>query len=312
MSQDKIGLITHCDINYLSRALTLIDSLRAQKYNSPVHVLCHDSLSFQQITQLNLSNVYPLKRSDIYEKFPELISAEKNRTSLEFYYCFSPFLLKYLQHLKYDNLVYLDSDLYFFNTPEKTLDLANGYDVGVVPHRFEINDSNLIQYGIYNVGLVYFKNNVNAIDTLEWWADSCIKSTKLEVTEISFGDQKYLDFFKGKRASVFEFLAHGDNAAPWNCNLAEIINCDEIVIKGAHLNYYHFSGLKIYRKFATLGFTSYRKKPNRIMKNRVYRRYIERVIYWESLIGNPNRIDYRKLKFREILNAIKYKDLIFI
>lgn len=312
MSQNKIGLITHCDVNYLSRALTLIDSLRAQQHYSPIHVLCHDFLSFQKISNLDLLNVFPLRRNDIYEKFPKLSFAEADRTPLEFYYCFSPFLLKYLHLLGYEKLIYLDSDLYFFNTLEATISLAEGYDVGIVPHRFEMNDSDLNQYGIYNVGLVYFENNENAMSTLEWWADSCINSTKLEVTETSFGDQKYLDFFKEKGASIFEFLTHGDNAAPWNCNLAEIRNVGEICIKGAPLNYYHFSGLKIYKKFATLGFTSYRKKPNRIMKNMVYKRYVESVIYWESLVGNPNRVDYRKIKPREILNAIKYKDLIVI
>ena len=312
MSQEQIGLITHCDINYLSRALSLIDSLRVQEDNSPVHVLCHDSSSFQRITELNLSKVYPMNRSDMYEKFPDLINAEKNRTSLEFYYCFSPFLLKYLQLLKYEKLVYLDSDLYFFDTITSTLSLSTGYDVGIVPHRFEKNDSNLNQYGVYNVGLVYFENNENAINTLDWWAESCLNSTKLEVTETSFGDQKYLDFFKDKQASIFEYRGHGDNAAPWNCNFAELINRDQIRIKGEALHYYHFSGLRIYRRFATLGFTSYRKKPNSIMKTRVYRRYIKQVIFWESQIGDPNRVDYRKITLREVFNAIRYRDLVFI
>jgi lipopolysaccharide biosynthesis glycosyltransferase len=312
MSQNKLGLITHCDVNYLSRALALIHSLRENGESSPIHVLCHDSLSLEKLNELRLVGVYGISRSIIFESFSELVDAEETRTSLEFYYLFSPYLLKYLEQLGYEQLVYLDSDLYFFGSLESTLVPVQNFDVGIVPHRFDDIDAHLNMYGIYNVGLVYFKRNSLALETLEWWAKSCLQSTKLEVTEKAFGDQKYLDYFKLMKASVYVFNSHGHNTAPWNNRSAELLKAGDIGIRGEKLYYYHFSGLRIYRRFATLGFTSYRKKPNKIMKRNVYKRYIKDVVYWENVIGNPNRVDFRKIGLREILNAIRYRDVLFI
>jgi lipopolysaccharide biosynthesis glycosyltransferase len=312
MSQKKLGLITHCDINYLSRALALIHSLREHGESAPIHVLCHDALSLEKLDDLRLEGVYAVSRSTMYDLFSELIEAEKTRSSLEFFYLFSPYLLKYLEKHNYEQLVYLDSDLYFFGSLESTLSPVQNFDVGIVPHRFDETDAHLNVYGVYNVGLVYFKNNPSALKTLDWWAESCIQSTKLEVTDISFGDQKYLDFFERMEASTYIFKSHGHNTAPWNNHKAQLTAEHELSIRGDKLFYFHFSGLRIYKKFATLGFTSYRKRPNNIMKKFLYKNYIRDVLYWERAIGNPNRVDYRKIRSREILNAIKYCDLLII
>lgn len=312
MSKSSLGLVTHCDLKYLSRALALINSLRTQGESSPIYVLCHDSKSFDKLAALGLEEVYALGREEMFQSFPELVAAERDRTPLEFYYCFSPYLLKYLQNLGYENLVYLDSDLYFYGDLESPLALAKVYDVGIVPHRFESGYKHLVKYGIYNVGLVYFKNNEKASNVLNWWAESCINSTKLEVTVSSFGDQKYLEFFKLKNAEIFEYYLGGHNAAPWNCHTAALLPTGEIQIKGDDLLYFHFSSLRIYGRFARLGFSTYRKMPNRTMKNKVYRGYIRNVLFWEKAIGNPNRVDDRPLSLREIVNAIKYRDYIFI
>jgi hypothetical protein len=310
MSQQKLGLVTHCDINYLSRALALVESLRIYGETAPIYILCHDSISFEKLVSLNLKNLFPIKRDEMYALYPQLKDSENNRSPLEFYYCFSPFLLKYLEHLDYSDLIYLDSDLYFFDSLQEIKSLISDYEVGIVPHRFEPQDSHLEQYGIYNVGLVYIKNSRKALDVLEWWATSCISSTKLEVTPTSFGDQKYLNFFVNQGAKTQIFENSGHNAAPWNCSEAQVTSVGEIKIKGNPLRYYHFSGLRIYKRFATLGFTSYRKRPNMQMRKLVYRRYIERIIFWEGELDNPNRNDYRKIGIREILNALKYRDLI--
>jgi lipopolysaccharide biosynthesis glycosyltransferase len=312
MLKNSLGLITHCDINYLSRALALVQSLRTQGETTTIHILCHDVLSFEKLNQLEVDGVHAISRKEMFDDFPELATAEGTRSPIEYFYLFSPYLLKYLQKRGYENLVYLDSDLYFFGSLDSVLSLAPHCEIGLVPHRFEAQDAHLNKYGIYNVGLVYFKNCSSALRTLDWWAKACLVSTKFEVTEKSFGDQKYLEFFKEQDVKIFEFESHGHNAAPWNCHSADFDNSRKITIKGEKLFYYHFSGLRIYRFFATLGFTSFRKKPNQLMRQVVYKPYIRDVIFWESVLGNSNRIDSRKVGFRDILNAIKYRDLMIL
>ncbi len=310
MSQNKLGLITHCDINYLSRALALINSLRENGESAQIHVLCHDLLSLEKLNELQLLGVNGISRSTMFQYFPELIEAEKTRNSLEFFYLFSPYLLKYLERLGYEQLVYLDADLYFFDSLESTIKLTDEYDVGIIPHRFEPRDSHLNKYGIYNVGLVYFKTNNKALKTLNWWAESCMRSTKFEITESAFGDQKYLDYFHLMGAKIFTNYSHGHNAAPWNCNSVEVTKLGEISVKGEKLFFYHFSGLKIYKKFATLGFTPFRKKPNRAMRRRIYKRYIQVVVSWEKIIDNPNYKNQRSLQILEIVHLIRHKDYV--
>jgi lipopolysaccharide biosynthesis glycosyltransferase len=312
MSRNELGIITHCDANYLSRALALINSLRINGDTAPIHVLCHDTFSLEKLNSLGLDDVYGISRKVMFDLFPELVEAEGTRSSLEFYYLFSPYLVKYLQYLDYEQLVYLDSDLYFFGTLELTLSPVQEFDIGIVPHRFDQPHSHLEIYGVYNVGLVYFRNNRLAMSTLEWWAKSCLQSTKIEVTETSFGDQKYLQFFELMKAKIHIFDSHGHNAAPWNNHSAELLQANEIAIRGEKLCYFHFSSLRIYRSVAILGFAGYGRKPSKIMKKFVYRKYINEVLYWENTIGNPNRIDYRRIGYRSVLSVIKYRDFLIL
>jgi hypothetical protein len=312
MSQNKLGIITHCDVNYLSRALALIHSLRTTGETAPIHVLCHDTFSLELLNNLELDGVYGISKKVMFELFPELVEAEGNRSPLEFYYLFSPYLVKYLKYLDYEQLVYLDSDLYFFGTLELTLSTVQEFDIGIVPHRFDESHAHLEIYGVYNVGLVFFKNNGLAIKTLDWWAKSCLESTKVEVTETSFGDQKYLQFFEKMEAKVHIFNSHGHNAAPWNNHSAELLRSNEIAIRGEKLLYFHFSSLRIYRSIAILGFAGYGRRPSKIMKQFVYKKYINEVLFWESAIGNPNRVDYRRIGYRSVLSVIKYQDYLIL
>ena len=307
----KIAYVTHSDKNYLSRALALIASLRQHGSADNIFLFCNDEWTYESTPDFPDLGIRFVKTSDLRDEYPELDYAFNNRSILEFYYCISPFVVRYLIDKGYECVVYLDSDLYFYENPTPLISSLSTYDLGIVPHNFKPEHADLEKYGKYNVGMLFFWNTPSGLETLSWWQEACIDSTSSVLTRNSYADQKYLDQFPSLGARVHIFEDDGQNAAPWNCYSLTGYDQESFYLANSKVFYFHYSGLRIYKHFATLGFTTYRYKPNKTMK-KMYSSYINEVLFWEKSLGNPNRIDYRKRSVLDLVFAIKYGDYVLI
>jgi hypothetical protein len=308
---EKIAYVTHSDKNYLSRALSLVSSLRRNGANEPVYLFCNDKWTFETLERFPKLGLNIIKTDQLSIEYPDLANAYRNRSKLEFYYCISPFIVRYLLDRGFECVVYLDSDLCFYENPTPIINKLTHFDLGIVPHRFKPEHKDLEKYGKFNVGMLFFRDTAASISTLTWWQAACLDSTSSILKENSYADQKYLDTFPELGARVYIFEDSGHNAAPWNCNSILENSNGSLNAEGSSLVYFHFSGLKIYKRYALLGFTTYRIRPNVSIK-KMYSTYIHNVIVWEQKLGNPNRIDYRRLRFLDLLFYLKYLDFILI
>lgn len=313
MSDTKINenaYVTLCDIRYLSRALVLINSIRNTGNISDIILVVLDRISEKALEKIFLKNVIVVHIDKLETKYKDLVLAKRDRSQLEYYFCLTPFAIKYAMHITSKNTIsYIDSDIWFAQNPENLLIEKSKYDIGIVKHSFSEHLIFMEKNGIYNVGFLYFQNNKKSIEVLDWWAQSCIKSTSIEGNDNIYADQKYLENFFDFRAKIEIFALEGHNSAPWNCNNLQKDSNIFLTQKGNNLIYFHFSGLRIFKYFYMMGYNSYSWRPNKVIRRSLYVKYISEIRKWDKIVNERHMTDHRRLGKRQILRAIFFHDI---
>ncbi len=307
-------VVTHCDSNYLSRALCLVNSLQRNGFQGPIVVFTHDQVSWQKLTLLNLTNTHIEMISILELEYPELHHARINRSVIEYYYAITPFLLKYIQkEFQGRHSVYLDSDLFFFEPLQDVVESLDDSIIAITPHRFNQVNRHLEKYGKYNVGLVSFTASSAAIKILDWWANQCLASTSQDISNGVYGDQKYLDKFVEMEPGVKVLANPGYNAAPWNLDNS-VKSENQIWIESGEerdrLVFFHFSGLKRFRFLVLLGFMPFHHKPSVATKKLIYIPYLKCLRRSELLLRCNSKDSVPMPSLRNLINYIRYWDLI--
>lgn len=210
---------TYFDKNYLSRGIALYFSLVKHVKNFKLYVLCLDDKTYGVLKKLDYVHVKLIQLEELESYFPELDAAKKNRSVVEYYWTLTPFLPKYLLN-KSNNIniiTYLDADLFFYLKPDLIYEELADNSVLIVPHGLKKGDIEAENnWGKFNVGLMMFKNNQNANNIIEWWANKCLEWCYYKVEEDRAGDQKYLDYFPELFAGVIISSHIGARIGGWN------------------------------------------------------------------------------------------------
>ncbi|MEO5572120.1 MAG: glycosyltransferase [Bacteroidia bacterium] len=145
-----------------------------------------------------------------------------NNLKDEFRWSMKPVLLKYLiEKLNFDKVLYLDCDIFFFNSYDFLFEKLETSRViltphwrSMNPHLDEVNFQIQFNEGLYNAGFVGV--NKNSIEILDWWAMVCEYVCVKQPEKGYYVDQSHLNLFQIKFDSV-EILKHkGCNVAAWN------------------------------------------------------------------------------------------------
>ena len=315
MDLAKVTVVTHCDRNYLAKAYSLIRSLRDNSYSGVIVVICHDKDSFEKLSRLNLPQVLTYSIFQVEDEFPQLLAARSNRSLHEYFFCVTPFLIKFVM-LRFDSnlYVYLDSDLFFFSDFTSALDSNENYVVAITPHRYKSSYKHLEIYGKYNVGLLSVRPCPDSQNIIDWWAKQCIKSTSINAANDVYGDQKYLDEFETLIRGVKSLDNLGHNVAPWN--FTDVVQVDGELKIIANLSisslvYFHFSGLKRYRYFSLLGFMPFRQKATKQVKTLIYQPYLKSLRESEYKLGINRGSEQKKIGLVNLIHSLRYSDLTF-
>lgn len=215
-----MNLCTLFDSNYIDRALVMYDSLKSSCDCFTLYVIAFDDKCYNTLTELNLPGMVITS----YDEFEDDILREvkSNRSTREFLWTCSGYSIRYLM-IKYalNDLTYIDSDLYFYASPEPALQkfLESDCDAAIISHRYSKhpeNEYNAKMYGQYCVQFNTFKNTPNGMTILNWWVDKCLECCTENATDELFGDQKYLDMFTSLFTGVYIYEDFGMGIAPWN------------------------------------------------------------------------------------------------
>ncbi|MFA5886392.1 MAG: glycosyl transferase [Patescibacteria group bacterium] len=300
------------DKNYAFRGLALHDSIVRYCPDFQLYILCLDAETYDLLKKLALKNTILIKLSDIEDT--QLLAAKANRSRGE--YCwtlgsvFTNYLLKNQPELT--DLAYLDSDIYFYSSPQPIYDELGSDSVLIIRHNYEERLKYLEKSGIYNVALIIFKNNEIGQAVLAQWSQACLKWCYNRHEEGKFGDQMYLDTWPQDFAGIHVLKHPGANVAPWNANRYHIReNNGQILIDNQPLIFYHTHTLRIIapQKYE-LHSSFYRLNP--IIEKIIYRPYttkLDQVIAQVKIVDAKFNYGYRSPeglldKFKQILKRL--------
>ena len=312
--KERRHLVTHCDYNYLPRAIVLIESIAKKSENYLVILVCHDDLSYSNMTERSMKNVELVKLSEI-EVYSEELNEKKLLISpIEYIFLLTPFIIKFcLEVFKLENVVYVDSDMYFFSSIDPIFDEIRNSDVGITSHNFPTKMRRLEVNGKFNVGILFFRNTKDGNQILDWWAKRCLESTSIESTSPEvFGDQKYLDLFSTIYPSTYVFKNLGINAAPWNCHIITPEINGGFTVNGSNLVCFHFSGVKASKNKFIAGYHRYGIRPMPVIKQYIYKPYVRKLYEMNKNFNITG--DYLKpwIKVRSWIRALVFGDFIIL
>jgi hypothetical protein len=269
---------TYFDRNYLPRGLALHRSLVRHARPFVLHVLCLDEPTFSYLSGLRRPDLRPIALADFLAADPELAAAKSNRSLIEFYFtCTAPLALYVLDSDPGIDLVtYLDADLFFFSDPAPALGELGDRSVLIVGHRFPPRLKGLEKYGVYNVGLLSFRNDARGRGCLAWWRERCLAWCYDRWEGGKFADQKYLDDWPGRFPGVAVLQHKGANLAPWNVAAYKLRRRGGAVLVDADpLVCFHFHHLRVINRFIfELGLEIYGVPLCPVLKREVYYPYL--------------------------------------
>lgn len=156
----------------------------------------------------------------------ELAHAETDRifgkySGDELRWACKPLVMLHLLQSGYDEVVYVDNDVFFFSDPDFIFDELKDKSVLLTPH-FYLADPKRYQFwleanlriGLYNAGFVGASKN--GMEAMDWWAQCCAYNVKKSSWRGLFDDQKYLDLIPVLFQNVGILKHPGCNLAFWN------------------------------------------------------------------------------------------------
>lgn len=283
---------TYFDHRYLARGLALRQSLVEHSPGCTLWILCLSDECEHMLRSAALPGVRLLTLAELEASDPQLAASRSTRTLVEYYFTCSPCLPRHIlaANPEIQAITYLDSDLFFFSSPEPVFaEIANSA-IAIIPHRFPADRAATMErYGRYNVGWLTFRRDEVAMACLDWWRERCIEWCHDRLEGERFADQKYLDQFEMLFPSVRVIQNVGANLAPWN--LANYrMEGPHPTVDGTALVFFHFHGLKqIAPRLFDTHLDDYKIRLQTVVEHSIYRPYLACLLASEALAASMGR-----------------------
>jgi len=275
---------TYFDRNFIAHGLTMYRSLLEHATPFTLWVLCFDDPAYDLLAGLGLENLRPVPLREFEEGDDALARAKRERSRVEYIFTCTPSWPLYLLNRfpGIDLITYLDSDLMFYSSPDPIYREMGDRSILIIGHRFPEHLRHNEIYGIYNVGLLAFRNDRNGRACLEWWRERCLEWCFDRIENGRFADQKYLDDWPERFPGVAVLQHKGAGLGPWNWMNYRIGDREgRMTIDEEPLIFYHFQGLKILtRRLFDTGIPSYARMPS-ILRRELYSKYMQALLETE-------------------------------
>jgi hypothetical protein len=240
-------IITHSHLPYV---FTLYKSIAKHNPSIVFNVFISDRNDIDNITQTKCIKFYGCHSlcSDGYGK--KIKSKYQKEYMDEFRWSMKPVFINYLlERDGYNKVIYVDSDIYFFDDYEFLFNELDKYDVLLTPHwrgadpNIKPKNFNLaFTEGIYNAGFV--AANQNGRDALNWWSMACEYACEKNRERALYVDQRYLNLLPVYFNNIGIVKHRGCNVALWNRDdcIRVLKNDGSILIDGKYpIVFIHFT-----------------------------------------------------------------------
>jgi hypothetical protein len=210
-----------------------------------------DAMTKQLLDRLQLPSLITIGLEELERHDPELAAAGQTRSRVE--YCWTAAAPLCLYCLETDRtlelITYLDADVMFYANSASVCDELGSGSILLTPHRYAPRWQWLERdSGKYNVQLVTFRRDPEALDVLRWWRARCIEWCYNRVEDGKYGDQRYLDDWPERFPHVRVLEHPGGGLGPWSSGRFSLQRqAGSVLVEGKPLVFHHFHGLHIYR-----------------------------------------------------------------
>lgn len=277
MADQKLFFCTLFDSNYLTRGLTMYESLKACCKNFHLYIFSFDDRSFDLLKKMQLDSATIIPLAEFEDE--DLLRVKPTRTRAE--YCWtstSSTILYCIEKFNLPHCTYLDADLYFYQDPGILIREMGDNSILITEHRYSPQYEKSAKAGKYCVQFITFKQDKFGMQALRWWRERCLEWCYARLEDGKFGDQKYLDDWPTRFEKVWVLQHPGGGLAPWNIQQYHVklkdgkLLCQDLKThKIFEPVFYHFHYLRYYTNHTIeLG----RRKLSDEVLNLIYTPYI--------------------------------------
>jgi hypothetical protein len=282
--------------DYVHKGLMLYNSLAKHDPDFEFFFICmnEDAKSLLEKMQLEKATLIPI--SDVERQYEELASVKYTRNEKEYAWTSkgSIFLYLFANYPELEHLVWLDSDIVFYSSPEPIFAELRECSILLAMERFVGENKKLNSiFGIYNTGLMGFKRDDNAMECIKYFKEKCIEWCYNAVVPGKWSDQMYVNDWVKRFNKVRIIRNVGINATGWNiqdCRIRKLGN--ELYVNDKKLVFFHYSGFYYYndKEFELCG---YIKLPEDAI-NLVYIPYAQEYRKMIALVNEYDTTAYRE------------------
>ncbi len=271
MPKNKEHFATLFDHQFLLQGLCLYRSLA--EHAGPFHlwILCIDEEVEQALRLLNLPAVTLLPLRSV-ETAP-LLAVKNGKTIGEYCWTLTPFISEFVfaRAPGLARVTYLDSDLFFFGSPDPVFDEFEGSarHVLIMEHAYAPEYAfQLPLVGRFCVQFMTFRNTPPAREVSAWWQARCLEWCFARAGGGRFGGQTYRDDWPQRfTAQVHVFKQMEKAIGPWNA-----LHFERMAAGRLRPVFFHFQGLRVHPGRRVTLYSGYRVGPG---GRNLYRRYLE-------------------------------------
>jgi Nucleotide-diphospho-sugar transferase len=153
-----------------------------------------------------------------------------------------------------DQVVYLDPDIFIYQSLEPIFDALEKHSIVLTPHALSPHpgdhgrsELSHLKNGIYNLGFIAVRQDSETRRFLSWWEDRCWNFAYATPQSYMFVDQKWIDLAACFFDSIGLLKHQGCNVAYWNLYERFVTHVDGrmTVNNSDPLVFFHFSGIRI-------------------------------------------------------------------
>lgn len=239
-----MNFCTLFDSNYISKGIALYLSLEKVTSDFHLYVMAFDSDCYVKLNSIGFKNM----TVELWEDWetPEIKAVKGDRTRAEYCWTCGPTVIyHFLTHYNLPDITYVDSDLFFIGDPKIAFDEIGSASVAITEQG--ISNEAAKMYGKYCVQFMLFRNDMDGLEALKWWRDSCIDWCYMRFEDDKYADQKYLDQFPQRFKGVYVLKNPGVGVATWNMYRYHYKSAGRTLIKDKTefpVVFFHMHGLK--------------------------------------------------------------------